>query len=1013
MTKPISSPVQQDLYIGQRVAVDSMGIVGTLKFLGEAEFKEGYWAGIQLDILGSGKNDGSVKGVRYFSCPPQTGLFVLASKVTPLDQDSDSVRSLSPPSTKSRTVRQIGLTTTQLQHQQQKPMNARPPSLHTPVTSPISSNRQSIRSLPQVQSPTPSHYRGIPSPAVTPTNQSSLQDDYYNDAIFSPPNEEMIADTPIPATVASTSESQEQLDHLFGESIRQAPNEAVMKLHQLQLRVEVLEAENRLLKPDGSQPKTDVDKSEAEHKAMVQDLLEEHEKKQKNWEQKQQELQQAIQRLETKIMELETEQMNLMTERDKTVFEATAVRKEKSILEHKVQELESKIAEAEAATAAAQASERTLLEKTKALQQQMNTTNHYFQPGVDQNDSAERQMKLEMEMEEAHEKMNSLREAARAKDMFLGQLSEQVEHYRNAVEEKEREIRRIKADADRHVREKDRVLEELKELEAKWLAHQDCTSKESFDKLKKDYNALKENYQKETHLVQEYQERVRGLNETIDELKRAGLESIELYESSVEMNRVDREALNASLADERRKVALLEAERAELHNAGREAIQTYEATIAEIKKERESLIQEQNAKREALEATIQSLKQEIEQLMNNAATEDLKDVWEKERKRLTEQVMISTEALEKEKSAHDQLRQEAEAWKEQLKESEKLAKERARLEEQLTRLQADYDEQLAARSKYLDEVRSAVESQKKAEAELRRMTEQKEKLERDLQEKTLAGATTADSEKYQLQVQALESEIENLSTQNTMLQKRMEETDQKDLVQLVESLKIENKRLVEKHSKLEESHKQVETECLKLMEEVEKLHHAEQQQPAVIKLEGLSDDDKVKELSQLLQENQNKIDQLVRNHASELRALKEKEEEKENEHKRQIASLNRDISELESLIESKVFKEADLEEALDKERKTIKKLQMELQDLKEDLAMRSRYTTVEEKKTTRQEFGKKTELYCEICEIPGHDLLSCKAVTVEDDQPERPYCAICEEYGLHSTDKCQSQSEAF
>lgn len=62
MTKPISSPVQQDLYIGQRVAVDSMGIVGTLKFLGEAEFKEGYWAGIQLDILGSGKNDGSVKG---------------------------------------------------------------------------------------------------------------------------------------------------------------------------------------------------------------------------------------------------------------------------------------------------------------------------------------------------------------------------------------------------------------------------------------------------------------------------------------------------------------------------------------------------------------------------------------------------------------------------------------------------------------------------------------------------------------------------------------------------------------------------------------------------------------------------------------------------------------------------------------------------------------------------------------------------------------------------------------
>jgi hypothetical protein len=58
------------LYIGERVAVDSMGIVGTLRFLGEAEFKEGLWAGIQLDINGSGKNDGSVKGYakKYYHC---------------------------------------------------------------------------------------------------------------------------------------------------------------------------------------------------------------------------------------------------------------------------------------------------------------------------------------------------------------------------------------------------------------------------------------------------------------------------------------------------------------------------------------------------------------------------------------------------------------------------------------------------------------------------------------------------------------------------------------------------------------------------------------------------------------------------------------------------------------------------------------------------------------------------------------------------------------------------------
>ncbi|KAI9277288.1 hypothetical protein BDA99DRAFT_130742 [Phascolomyces articulosus] len=63
-----TSPIQRShsggggsLRLGDRVAVDSMGIVGTLQFLGTTQFKEGVWAGIQLDIVGTGKNDGSVR----------------------------------------------------------------------------------------------------------------------------------------------------------------------------------------------------------------------------------------------------------------------------------------------------------------------------------------------------------------------------------------------------------------------------------------------------------------------------------------------------------------------------------------------------------------------------------------------------------------------------------------------------------------------------------------------------------------------------------------------------------------------------------------------------------------------------------------------------------------------------------------------------------------------------------------------------------------------------------------
>ncbi|ORZ00877.1 hypothetical protein BCR43DRAFT_521826 [Syncephalastrum racemosum] len=72
------------LKLGIRVIVPSLYVIGTLEFLGEVHFKPGEWAGIRLDLEGAGKNDGSIQGTRYFSCPPHTGLFVLASKVSPV-----------------------------------------------------------------------------------------------------------------------------------------------------------------------------------------------------------------------------------------------------------------------------------------------------------------------------------------------------------------------------------------------------------------------------------------------------------------------------------------------------------------------------------------------------------------------------------------------------------------------------------------------------------------------------------------------------------------------------------------------------------------------------------------------------------------------------------------------------------------------------------------------------------------------------------------------------------------
>uniref|UniRef100_A0AAF5PNL6 CAP-Gly domain-containing protein n=1 Tax=Wuchereria bancrofti TaxID=6293 RepID=A0AAF5PNL6_WUCBA len=67
------------LEIGDRVIV-SGGKYGRLRFLGNTDFKDGVWAGIELEQP-VGKNDGSVQGKRYFTCKAPYGLFAAASKV--------------------------------------------------------------------------------------------------------------------------------------------------------------------------------------------------------------------------------------------------------------------------------------------------------------------------------------------------------------------------------------------------------------------------------------------------------------------------------------------------------------------------------------------------------------------------------------------------------------------------------------------------------------------------------------------------------------------------------------------------------------------------------------------------------------------------------------------------------------------------------------------------------------------------------------------------------------------
>ncbi|KRT85943.1 hypothetical protein AMK59_857, partial [Oryctes borbonicus] len=76
--------------VGKKVRVaDKEGI---LRFVGNVHFTTGVWCGVQL-ASAVGKNDGVIRGVRYFTCPASCGLMAPLSKVSLIDEIAEDAAS--------------------------------------------------------------------------------------------------------------------------------------------------------------------------------------------------------------------------------------------------------------------------------------------------------------------------------------------------------------------------------------------------------------------------------------------------------------------------------------------------------------------------------------------------------------------------------------------------------------------------------------------------------------------------------------------------------------------------------------------------------------------------------------------------------------------------------------------------------------------------------------------------------------------------------------------------------
>jgi CAP-Gly domain-containing linker protein 1 len=75
-----ASESAEDFKLDERVWLNGAK-PGFVKFIGKTQFAPGIWAGVLLDEP-LGKNDGSVAGVKYFTCEPLRGIFARPSKLT-------------------------------------------------------------------------------------------------------------------------------------------------------------------------------------------------------------------------------------------------------------------------------------------------------------------------------------------------------------------------------------------------------------------------------------------------------------------------------------------------------------------------------------------------------------------------------------------------------------------------------------------------------------------------------------------------------------------------------------------------------------------------------------------------------------------------------------------------------------------------------------------------------------------------------------------------------------------
>lgn len=439
---------------------------------------------------------------------------------------------------------------------------------------------------------------------------------------------------------------------------------------------------------------------------------------------------------------------------------------------------------------------------------------------------------------------------------------------------------------------------------------------------------------------------------------------VSTYESKLRDHAAKIDQLYKQLSEHDASTAAIERECADLRHVNRENLRAYEASMRELQQEYQDTVAIKDTQIQKLQYMVNDFSNCLSPSYSPISQDD-------SRSRLEAQLDLSTQELDHERELRKAMASDIDQLKTEIK---RLHRASISSSSQVCSIRDELENEIKDKRRIMEEANAALESQSRVEEENERIRLTHDKTQRDL--------------------------ADLLRKLASMEKQRNTTADEESLLERNRHLELENERILELQ-------RQTEHECMRLMDEIltiEKLNEDQQHDKEEEEGGGGGGGDErmyKKEIEQL-----------------KLQVLRETKKYQDLETSKQVKldQLNKELSDLESLVENKVFHETELEERLENEKRKVRSLEAKLkeEDDHKRLMMHNppmsptspQYPSMFQRNkkrsssTTASSFTLMTSssldtvsdhgallesVYCEICEDYGHDVMTCTAfVPVED-----------------------------